>query len=208
MATLTVTASVAGSVQKSGVTTDWATLRAYTSGNYTATNTGERLCSLQSDGSNFTWLYRGFLVFDTSALTAAATITSAIVKVYGASKANNLGSTPLHLAGATIGNTSALGNDDYDQIARTSFGSIDHATFDGNGWNTFASSAGLIANINKTGKTQFSLQLGWDIDNSAPSHGVGSQTSTYAIDFADISGKEPTLEVTYELASNKLYMMI
>lgn len=186
----------------------WSTLRDAASGSYAASATGERIASIQADAGGFNWIARGIITFDTSFLGNGVTINSARVRIFGNNKVDTLAITPLlYLASANPTNPSSIGTGDYSKIGRVSFGGISYASFSTSGWNEWMSVSGIINNINKTGATGFSLQIGHDLNNTPPSLPGSISTSTFQIDMADVTNK-PELIITYTPLSTGLQMLL
>ena len=149
-------------------------------------------------------LYHSILLFDSSSLGASANISSSIFSGYSSGKTATLGETPIHLAASTPASNTSIVNADYQQIGRTSFGSITYANLTASQYNDITLNASGLSNISKTGISKFSLQLEWDINNNFT--GTWSDTARTAIDVrsAEAAGtsQDPKLVVTYTVPLN------
>jgi hypothetical protein len=208
MATLTVypdsgkpgTTSVDGEI---GVRND-------TSGNYTTVHdaatgdtldnggTGKMQVLNYKSGANYL-IQRCIVNFDTSALTASATISAATLSVYDENDQEDNDNDALSL----VTNTAAAANDyttaDYDQFGTVKQASdIDFGSLVVNSYNDMALNATGLGNISKTGVTKFGLRTANDIAASAPAAGNYKTFST-----ADDAGttQDPKLVITYTLGS-------
>lgn len=186
-------------------TESFSTLR---SGNGTDVNdTGTSLyCGLFShtDSNNWRHIFRAITLFDTSALTSSASISSTTLSVNstggGASYKNF--SQSINITSSDPASNTALATGDYAiaKFGSTKFSdtSIAIATFNDSGWRDFAFNASGISAISKTGVSKFSYRYTGDIDNSAPTW--ASNTEAYSPCYsADQTGttSDPKLVVTY-----------
>ena len=149
--------------------------------------------------NQFKILNRSYVLFDTSAIGANGVISSSIFSGYYYAAGNTLGSTDLHLASSTPASNTGLVATDYQQIGRTSFGSITYANFIASQYNDITLNADGLASISKMGISKFSLQVGWDITGSfTGTWGDSKQISflIYSAEQTDTS-QDPKLVVTY-----------
>lgn len=164
-----------------------------------------------STSNQFTGLSRGGLTFDTSSITAVATISAATFSIRGDEKANGLGAPALHLAGFTPANNNNLVTGDYLQTKTTSFGNIAYASYVTTSTkNDISLNTDGIANISKTGISRFSLVLSWDIIGSfSGSWSSGAQSKFYYYS-ADNSGTtdDPVLVVTYTIPATSNFFLL
>lgn len=208
MATLTVypdpnveTTTVDGHVSRAAVDETFSTIR---SGAGTAVQDDQAFLLSYIRASNvsnqYGSLYRSFILFDTSSLTAGATISSVVLSVVGQLKDSGLGSPNLHVAGATTASNTALATGDFANRGTTSFGNVTYASFSTSGYNDITLDANGIANVSKTGVSKFSLQLSWDILNSFTGSWSSFATAYFQMLGAETSGttSDPKLVVTYE----------
>lgn len=132
-----------------------------------------------TDSDKWTVLERVIILFDTSAIPDGATITSAILYLYGAvGKDNGLGLSPTYniYASAPASNT-ALVPGDYDSLGTTPFCDTpityanwnEHATDDSLAENTFTLNAAGLAAISKTGITKLGVrEVVYDVGGVVP----------------------------------------
>ena len=148
--------------------------------------------------------------FDTSSLGSTATISAATLSLNtGGTTTTDLGTTPIHIAGATPASNNTLVIGDYLQCGSTSFSSIAWASIVV-GYNDFALNAAGIANINKTEVSRFSTQLEWQINNSFTgtwASGLGTYYTFYMADQTDTI-QDPKLVVTYTVSGEEFIPQI
>lgn len=200
---------VDGLVQRTGVNQTFANIRSGAGNASNVTNTSDSVYLYASSTSNqFAGLNRLIFCFDTSSIPDGATITSATLSLFGASKSNTLGGSPaLHIAGATPASSSTLANSDYGQCQAVSFGSISYASFTSSGYNDIALNASGIASIDKTGISKFSAQSSWDVLNSFTGSWSSGASLDFRIDLEDISvpignnSQSPKLTIDYTAAA-------
>jgi hypothetical protein len=200
------TSSVDGIAIHGSDNTAWATIQggAGTYGDASGVY-GAMYASLKS-GSVSDWEYirRSIVVFDTSVLPDDANITSATLSLYGYVKSDGLNITPdlnIYLA-APASNTDVVAGD-YNSLGTTAYcdAAITYAGFDANGWNDFVFNATGITAISKTIPTRFGVrEATHDAGNSEPGGVPAGQYSSFAFYEADTdnNGKTPKLVVTYD----------
>lgn len=138
--------------------------------------------------------------FDTSSLTSAATISSAVFSIAGQGSApSNTDSTTIDVVQATPSATNDIATSDFPNVGTTVY-----ATMNSSSWvatsgvfNDFTLSASGRSNISKTGVSSFGLRLGRDTTNTAPT-GANDLASFYA----DNGSNLPKLVVTYITANH------
>ena len=219
MATLTVypeagtgSTSCDGQVYRgSAVNETFATIRA---GDGTTAETtpahdalGEFLASTTSNQYNR--LRRELFVFDTSALTASASISAATMSINGGvgSSVTGLGDLNIAIVGVpTMAANTSVATSDYQNNASTTTLQSD-TTIAFSAWayaayNDFAFNATGIGNISKTGVSKFMTRNSADRTNSAPTWSSGAQ-STVEANFADtaLTTTDPKLVITYTIPS-------
>lgn len=211
MATLTVypaagaNSPVDGYVERNAVDEAFGTIRAGAGVSASPTVANQINVGLyaSSTSNQYARMIRSFFCFDTSPLTANASISAAVFSLVCNAKFNEIGSPAIHVAGGSLASTANVTTSDYGNISRTSFGSIAYASVnsDGSTYNDITLNGDGIAAISLTGITDFSNQTDWDINNSftgAWSSGGGSQFSIY---YADQGASQPKLVVTYTVTS-------
>ena len=115
-------------------------------------------------------IIRAFLLFDTSAINDAETITAATLSVWGSFKTNtdNDGNDYVNVYTTTPASNTAITTADFDQIGTTEQAtSIDYGsiTADDTIYTNFTLNATGRGNISKTGITKFGMREGHDVLN-------------------------------------------
>lgn len=148
------------------------------------------------------YLVRGYMPFDTSSITADATITAGAntIALYrddsqDGSGFTNADSTRVELIQTTQASNTALVAGDYDNIAFTSGGNFTLASTTNATLKTLTLNSTADTWISKTAHTKLGIITGRDFDAAAP---TGSN-SIWFQDRADTN--KPTLSVTYTLAA-------
>ncbi len=195
---------VDGLVQRGSVNETFSTIRSG-AGNVAAdtTTTLEALLRGSNTSNQFDFLTRSIFCFDTSALTAPASISSAVISCFGVSKGNGLGTADIHICGATPAATNTLASSDYGQLGSVSFANVAYASFSTSAYNDFTLNGSGVSNIDKTGISKFGYRLSWDINNSFGGTWGSFQSATLYSRAADQTGtsNDPTLTVTYSLVT-------
>jgi hypothetical protein len=149
---------------------------------------------------------RYIALFDTSALTAAAAISAAVLSLYGDDKGNALGCSPnIDIYTSAPASNTALVAGDFDCLGTVSqTGSpITYAAWSITGYNAFTFDATGRGNISKTGISKFGARnANYDVANTAPSWVTNVDSYVTALN-ADSAGtaNDPKLVVTYTLAA-------
>ena len=184
----------------------WANIRA-NAGNFAAvSDVFETVIWLQGGATTnyFGYLLRGIFLFDTSALTANAVISSATISFFGKDKSDTLGATPtIALLASTPANTNNLVTADNTAFGTTRLADTDltYAGFSTTGYNDFTLNAAGLANISKTGISKFGIKEGkYDLDNATPPW-TANLLYHFQVYFADEAGttNDPKLVVTYTI---------
>jgi len=159
---------------------------------------------------NFNSLFRGFWLFDTSGLTASATISATVLSLFGENKSNGLGDDSIEIVSATPAATDTLENADYSQVGTTSFSSIAYADFSATAYNDFTLSAGGRANVSKTGISKFATRGGWDLSGTFGGIWGNGLTSRFLVTVSSDAGAspDPKLVVTYTLPTSGAGVMV
>lgn len=186
---------------------NWATIRA---GSGTGTRTGnatDRVYWMQQSGTVNLWqgLQRSMFNFNTAALTAGATIASAVLSFAGSGKTDNMGITPdVNVYGGTVTSPIAANTSDFESAGSVSFSTaITYAAWQvASVYNDFTLNASGLAAISKTGVSLFTTRNeNYDAGNVAPAPGAWSAFTDSNIDciFPDTVGTatDPKLVVTY-----------
>ena len=143
---------------------------------------------------------RAIFSFDTSALTASATVSAAGFSIYATAKSNGEGAPAYGITGGTLVSNVAIAAGDFDGFASDRWASdIAYASVNTGARTTWTLNAAGIAGISLTSYTVIYLRDAWDIDNSfggvwmdhtytgVQMYGVASGDTNY----------EPALTVTY-----------
>lgn len=201
--------TVDGNVERGGVDQTFAAIRV---GAGTLVDNAAGLTSTSvncsTTSNQFKQIDRSIFTFDTSSITAGATISNAVFSIWGNDKGNQIGSYALHVAGATPASNNVLVAADYSQCQTTSFANIAYASISATNvaYNDFTLNASGIANISKTGISKFSLQFSWDILNDTTGlTWISNGVSYFNGDMADTAGtsNDPKLVVTYSTTAIK-----
>ncbi len=195
---------VDGYVGRSAVDEAYATIRAGAGNDAnvgTSTSSGIYIAA-STTTNQFGSIYRFIWGFDTSPLTAAATITAATITLYANEKANAIGDQVSHIAAATPAAWTTLANSDYAQTGATSFANLSYAGVTASDNNVFTLDANGIANISKTGISGFSLKDGWDIAGTFGGSWSSGANSHIWYNTADSASNKPTLTITYTLPTS------
>jgi hypothetical protein len=173
------------------------------------TETGQNSPQIGTNTTSNQWtdFRRNVNMFDTSTLTALATITSASFNNYISGKADAF-SASIALVSANPASTNNLVTTDYNI---TNFGATRYATdvtiasITTGQYLDMALNAAGLAFISKTGLTKFGLLIAADLDNAAPAWASNSY-SEVAVVFADNGTNIPALVVTYTLPSGGFFL--
>jgi hypothetical protein len=165
------------------------------------------ILSADDTGSGWEIIYRAAMLFDTSALGATATISSATWQFVSTSKTNNLtDAQSVRVVSVDPSSNTGLVTGDYavanwGTTGYTADFTIAGVTSDSSTYNSYALNSDGLAAIEKTGITKFGIRIVSEVTNSEPAH--SGLTNKYArVVFAsaeeNLSGdKRPKLVVTY-----------
>lgn len=178
-----------------------------TSNNAGDADTGDALTGLiwSHATTNDRWIRwtRGQMLFDTSALTAGATISAATLSLYGSAVGDAFNQSA-HIVSHTPSSNTGTTNSDFNitNFGSTSFSSIDLTSWNTTGYNDFAFNASGLAAISKTSVSKFGGLLSGDLNNSAPAW-QGNKPDRGDCYTADDAGttRDPKLVITYTTAS-------
>lgn len=195
--------TIDGDVMRTGVSEDFATIRAGAGNSRTDTGTqGGPFIEANFGAGSWNKLHRYIATFDTSTLTSGAIITDAVISFWGDGKGQDAGTPASHIGGATPASNNALVASDYGQCGSTSFANVAYASFDATNtvYTNYTLDSNGIANISKTGISRFCHRLSWDmLNNTTGLGGGGFNNSFFRYKFADQTGtsNDPKLVVTY-----------
>lgn len=142
---------------------------------------------------------RGIFLFDTSSLTAGATLSDAIFSTYVTAKASNLGQS-IWMVDSSPNENILIGNYDYEgnytDITAQSDTKPAVSGISTSAYLDFTCNSTGLGNVSKTSITKYGLKMSADATNTAPTwiNGVGDSIT---INFADNGSNEPKLVVTY-----------
>ncbi len=198
--------SVDGYVQQYGGSNDWATLVAAAGNGAGDADAAPSTIYYDTNATTnkFVGLIRGILLYDTSALTASATISAATNSIQGSSKADGMATTPnSDVYGSTPASNTALVGADFAQTQNTSFtgAPVTYANWSTTAYNDYVFNATGIAAISKTAVTKTSWKnASYDVANTQPAW-AASTSSYLAPILADTAGTatDPKLVVTFTL---------
>lgn len=201
------TTSCDGDIRRSSVNETLGTIRASAGTDVLMTAVTIRAALIAtSTPDQYDTLRRAWTLFDTSPLTAGATISAATLSLWGTTKLNELGSPALHIGGGTTASNTTLATGDFVNRGTTSFGSVAYASFDATNsvYTDIALDANGISNIQKTGVSIFTEQLSWDILNNTTgltwSSGLQNAYLFRSSDQAT-TDNDPKLTITYTVAA-------
>lgn len=197
-------------VFRGSVDETWATLRAGAGTSYDATATSSFLVGFRGSTTSSQWklLQRALFHFDTSALTAGATISAATLSIYGNDKQDQLSATPdITLYQSTVSSNTTFANADFQSFGTTAFATaITYASWSTTGYNDLALNANGLSNISKTAVSKFGAKnANHDVANSAPTWG-SDQYAYLGSYYADQTGttNDPKLVVTYTVSGSSV----
>lgn len=195
--------SVDGFVGRNGVDETFATIRA---GAGTVNNPSNEFLNVNVIGSatndQYSSLARSIMTFDTSSLTADATISSATLSIYGRTRIDTSSNNPtMDIYASTPAADNNLENADYGQVGTVSqTGSpLTYASYATEVYNDFTFNATGRGNIDKTGVSTFGVRNeNYDVAGVAPTWNTSTvyNTTGYTADTAGTT-KDPKLVVEY-----------
>ena len=209
MATLTVypnpLTSVDGYVRRSGSNITFSDIRdgAGTGSNYTDSDANIARLQANTSTDRYQVMQRAIILFDTSPLTAAATISAGVLSLFGQDAVANLGTAGFEcdIVASTPASDTVLADSDYAQLGLTVFSSIAYASFQVEAYNDFTLDANGITNITKEGISKFGGRGDWDLNNSFGGSWGSGLNSNFLVYTADQTGtdNDPKLVVTYTI---------
>ena len=194
--------TVDGMAAHEGTNLTWAAIQGGAGTGAVDNSTGEAIGIFAGDtSSRWNGLYRVLALYNTSALTAAATISAATESFRYSFKDDTNGRTPdSNICASAPASNTAVAAGDYDSLGTTAFATAityaNHLT-DGSYTDYTLNAAGL-ASISKTSITKHGLRnFNYDAANSAPTW--TSEEAMYFVPyFAEQgAGYQPKLVVTY-----------
>ena len=146
---------------------------------------------------------RTFLLFDTSSLTTAATISSVTLSIYVITVTNvNPGSgDALSVITTTPASNTAIVTGDWGNVGTTLQATgVSLSTLTASAYNGITLNSTGLGNVSKTSITKFGLRIAEDISNTQP---VDGSINSVVYASADTTGttQDPKLDVTYTTGS-------
>lgn len=155
------------------------------------------------EDSKYRQIVRGIYLFDTSGLPNSILVTATVLSIYGASKFNDAGWSPvLNIYASTPDSNIAIINGDFTQVGTTAFATgIAYAALDVADYNDFTFNATGRAAVSKTSISKFGTrESDYDVADSAPAWG-DVKYWLFESYFADQGNttNDPKLVVTYSM---------
>jgi hypothetical protein len=198
--------SVDGRVYRIPTQESFSSIRTSAGTGFSDTDGAEEAATLicGTTSSNYSDSRRGIFLFDTSALTAAATISTAVFSLYVNTVSNTMSPTQsAGLVASSPASNTGLAASDYNIASwgSTRFASdLSIGSLSTSAYNDWTLNASGIAAISLTSITKFGTRLSCDIDNSEPSWSNGTIASLN-VNYADAASNDPKLVVTYTVPS-------
>ena len=196
--------TVDGELSRYNATDTWGNLRTGAGTSFNATIVRPSLYTDTSATTDrFNQIRRCPILFDTSALTAAANISATDLNMTASPFISDALSMSVNLTEVSLGTDNALANSDYNIANWTSTKlTTDKAisTISASSTWTFTLNSDGRAAVSKTGNTSIGMRFSEDIDNSAPTWS-SSTNEQLGWESADATGTslDPELVVTYTL---------
>jgi hypothetical protein len=145
--------------------------------------------------------WRGLITWNTAAIPDSATITSAVVSVYGRDKLNDLGTANFAIVDANPSSKSAYVAEDYSRTTFTRMADdILYSSFTDDVWQNFTLNPQGRANISKTGLTTFMFTHSADVDNSPLVWANDSKSAFEIRGLSYLSGSySPFITINYDI---------
>ena len=154
-------------------------------------------------GTTWQQMNRGLVLFDTSALTSGATISAAVLSIFGSSKLDESSDTPnIDVVTTTPASNTSLTGTDFAQFGSVSqTGSpITYANWSTSAYNDFTFDATGRGNVSKIGISKFGFRnSNYDLAGSGPSYLANGKDQRLKGDYAETADttSDPKLVVTY-----------
>lgn len=195
----TETTSVDGYIGFEGNDT-WSNIVAATDGNVANDVSTDIIVYVNGRNTPKFWLYRGFFLFDTSAV-GGDTISSADFDVYATGTLTGASGSALYLSlvNSSPASNTALTNADFDQVGSTKGASdINVSAVASSAYNTWSLNATGLTWVNGAGITKLALRHGQDITSEAPPQGGANvYNGLYVGTSADGPSNDPMLTVIH-----------
>ncbi len=181
----------------------WSTLVSYSTATSVVDNvaTGYMIGISTDNVSNmFRRLWRSMFLFDTSALTSTASISSAVFSVYGYSKYGSAYTFSARLYTCTPSSNTSISSSDFANFGTTQQSATEYSvsTFSNSAYNDWTLNSTGLTNVNKTGISKFAVRDYLDVTGTQPTW-ASNYTNGLECYYADQTGtsNDPKLVVTY-----------
>lgn len=163
--------SVDGSCQEASIHTSWASIHDLTAcdgSDDLDTNIPVR-ARATATSNNFDRLYRGYFLFDTSAITDTDVVSSATLSLKGQNtEIDTAGTAQVAIVASTPASNTAIATGDFDQVGTTQLATNMTVTaWSASAYNDFALNASGVAAITATGVSKFGLRFEKDRANDS-----------------------------------------
>lgn len=191
--------TVDGRVHQTGTDLSWADLRDGAGDGFEDSTTAlfcPRLDSSAATSDTWDFMVRGIHLFDTAALSDAATISDAEFGFKTDTIDDNFDQS-FEIVGSTPTSNTGLANGDYTQLGTTRYATAtDLGSLTTSGYNAIPLNATGIAAIAQTGITKLGTRFSSDLNDSPPTW-AGATVATLNMTQAEAGGSDrPYLEVT------------
>ena|SRR3990167_4610899 len=150
------------------------------------------------------YLWRVFFTFDTSSIPDNASVSAVALRIYRDDTVDgpstNTDSTRVEVVPQTQASNTALVDEDYDQITRTSKGNRNFADFPDDTYSEITIAD--LSVVNKSGYTKLALITGRDFDQATP---TGGNLMAFQ---GEGAANPPILRVTYDIKVGSMLHMI
>jgi len=194
--------TVSGYCQRTGQDATYSTLRAG-AGTVSGENGIITYNNSSATSNQFERISRSIFLFDTSALTSSATVTAAVVGLWGKGQFTGLGAFEIDVVASTPASDTVLANADFSQLGDTPFSSIASGSLSVNdtAYNLFTLDANGRANVSKTANSKFGIRNNWDTDNNFAGTWANGNLSGTSFQDSSYTGttRDPKIDITYTL---------
>lgn len=199
--------SVDGPVAFRNQNDTWANVRGG-AGNYSDdSSAGQAAAEIKhsTTSNNFSFIYRGILLFDTAPITDTDVISSATLSVYGYIKFASTGNSPtINVFASNPSSNTSLTNADYTTLGTTALSTaITYGSFNDAGYNSFSLNSSGLALLNVSGVSKYGTrEATYDATNTAPTW-RSDENDGFRYKFADASGttQDPKLVIEHSIGS-------
>lgn len=197
------TTSVDGYTSKTGTNATWTSLRDASTATTASDNegtTGTSPCRIQAGTTSNTWnaVSRSAFLFDTSSLTTSASISSAVMSLYGTSTKVTTLTDSLDIVASSPASNTAIATSDFPNYGTTSFSNMAISSWSDTAYNGFTLDSNGRSNISLTSVSKFGIRCHSDMVNTPPTWVSGGNARIYTY-FSSMTGttNDPKLVVTY-----------